>query len=191
MPARTGAPSILVRRERLAELLGERLRRETGHLALAAELFDGHVARGVDLGARNDARGPVLVPDPHVLHDQVEERVALLQQLLQLQLVAQIRGVLRDDAVAKQPEDGCVLLLEAQLELGLELIELVEVGHTQPILASPRARPHDARPGARDRDPARRAARGRTGAPTDADAARSGSTPRLSPARRAADRGRR
>src|SRR5205807_1311857 len=59
----------------------------------------------------------------------VEERVGRLRDLGQLELVAEICRVLRQHAVAEQPEDSRVLLLEAKLELRLELVELVEVAH--------------------------------------------------------------
>src|SRR3954471_6437529 len=65
---------FVVRAERLADLLCERLGGELRLLALPAQLLDGDVARGVDLGARDHPRRPVLVPDPYVLHPQVEER---------------------------------------------------------------------------------------------------------------------
>src|SRR5205085_12057422 len=86
-------------------------------------------ARGVDLGARDDPRRPVLVPHPHVLHLQVEERVARLRDVLEVEVVAEVRGVLGEDAVAEEAEDGRVLLLQAELEVGLELVQLVDVGH--------------------------------------------------------------
>src|SRR5947207_5750756 len=121
--------SIVVGAERLADLLGERLGGEARLLAVAAELLDGHVARRPRLGARDDARRAVLVPNPDVLHLQVEERVRRLRHLRQLELVAEVRRVLREDAIAEEAEDGLVLLLEAELELGLELVELVEVAH--------------------------------------------------------------
>src|SRR2546429_468797 len=47
-------------RLRLADALGERLGSQRGLVALAAQLLDRHVARGEDLGARNDPRRPVL-----------------------------------------------------------------------------------------------------------------------------------
>src|SRR4051794_24133464 len=75
---------IVVRGQRVADLLGERLRGQSGLFALAAELLDRDVARGPDLGARDDARGPVLVPHPHVFHPEMEERVAGLGNLLQV-----------------------------------------------------------------------------------------------------------
>ena len=60
----------------------------------------------------------------------MEERVARVQRRAQLVAVAEVGGVLRDDAVAEEAEDGRVLPLEPQLELGLVLVELVEMGHT-------------------------------------------------------------
>src|SRR2546421_1804852 len=125
----TGCPSVLVGREGLADLLRQRFGGEARLLTLGAQLLDRDVARGPGFGPRDDACRPVLVPDPDVLHLQMEERVRGLRDLGQLELVAEIRRVLRQDAVAKQAEDGGVLLLEAQLELGLELVELVEVAH--------------------------------------------------------------
>src|SRR5687768_911649 len=73
--ARSSVPLFVVA-QRLADPVGERLGGELGLLALAAELLDGDVARGVHLGARDHSRRAVLVPDPHVLHPQVEERIA-------------------------------------------------------------------------------------------------------------------
>ena len=59
----------------------------------------------------------------------VEERVARLRDVLEVELVAEVRRVLRQHAVAEEAEDGRVLLLQPELELGLELVELVEVRH--------------------------------------------------------------
>src|SRR3990172_2915652 len=103
--------------ERLPELLRQGLRREGRRVSLPAELLDRHVARRVDVGARDDARRAILVPDPHVFHRQVEERIARVVVRLQIGVVAEVRRVLRDNAVAKEAEDGRVLLLEPELEL--------------------------------------------------------------------------
>src|SRR5207253_10529004 len=86
---------VVVRGERLADALGEGLGRQRRLVAVAAQLLDGHVARGVDLGARDDPGRAVLVPDPDVLHLELEERVALLRDVLQVELVAEVRRVLR------------------------------------------------------------------------------------------------
>src|SRR5690348_3990806 len=59
----------------------------------------------------------------------MEERVVRLRDLREIEAVAEVRRVLRQDAVAEEPEDRRVLLLEAELELCLELVELVEVAH--------------------------------------------------------------
>src|ERR1700751_4665454 len=59
---------LVVGAERLADSLGQRFRGQAGLVALAAQLLDRHVARGVDLGARDDPGRAVLVPDPDVLH---------------------------------------------------------------------------------------------------------------------------
>src|SRR5206468_2130563 len=93
------------------------------------ELLHRHVARGPDLGARDDPGGPVLVPDPDVLHLQMEERIVRLRDLSEIELVAEVRGVLSENAVPEEAEDGGVFLLQLELELGLELVELVEITH--------------------------------------------------------------
>src|SRR6476619_7713911 len=85
---------VVVARKRLADALGEILGRERGLVALAAQLLDGHGARRVYLGPRNDPRRPILVPHPDVLHSQMEERIARLRHVLEIELVAQVRGVL-------------------------------------------------------------------------------------------------
>src|SRR5581483_1838808 len=137
-------PKRYVSRERLevfdlaaafADPLGERLGRQHVLVALAAELLDRDVARGVDLGPRDHPRRPVLVPDPDVLHADVEEGVARLWHVLEVELVAQVRGVLGEDAVPEQREDRAVLLLETKLGLGFELVELVEVAHERDCIA--------------------------------------------------------
>src|SRR5919109_1061311 len=112
-------------------------------VALAAQLLDGDVARGVDLGAGDDPGRAVLVPDPHVLHLQVEERVARLRDVLQVEVVAEVGRVLGEDAVAEEAEDGRVLLLQAKLEVGLELVQLVQVRHG--LSLAPRGRAGSAR----------------------------------------------
>ena len=115
--------------QRLAHALGERLGGQLRLVALAAELLDREVARRVHLGARDHPRRPVLVPDPHVLHLQVAERVARLRRDLEVEPVAEVGRVLREDAVAEEAEDGRVLALQLELELRLELVELVEMAH--------------------------------------------------------------
>ena len=64
----------------------------------------------------------------------MEERVAGLRDVLEVELVAEVRGVLGEHAVPEEAEDGRVLLLQPELGLGLELVELVEVGHPRRIL---------------------------------------------------------
>ena len=129
-------------REAFAEALGERLRGQLGIVVLAAQLLDGDVARGVDLGARDDPGRAVLVPDPHVLHLHVEERIARLRRDLEVELVAEVGRVGREDAVAEEAEDGRVLPLQRQLELRLEFVQIVQVGHsTQSSSASSSSTP--------------------------------------------------
>src|SRR5439155_20489622 len=118
--------------ERLADPLGQRLRRQARLVALAAQLLDRDVARGVDLGPRNDPRRPVLVPDPDVLELELEEREPAgraRRRLLHVELVAEVRRVLCQHAEAEEREDGLVLLLQRKLELRLVLVEIVEVRH--------------------------------------------------------------
>src|SRR6059036_3613174 len=84
---------LVLEAERLADALGERLGRQLGLVALAAELLDRHVARGEDLRARDDPRRPVLVPDPDVLELELEERQAPGRGrgcLLHVELVAEV-----------------------------------------------------------------------------------------------------
>ena len=59
----------------------------------------------------------------------MEERIARLRRVAEVELVAEIGRVLGQDAVAEQPEDRRVLPLQAELELGLELVELVDMRH--------------------------------------------------------------
>ena len=59
----------------------------------------------------------------------MEEGVARLGDVGEVELVAEVRRVLRQHAVAEEPENGRVLLLKGELELGLELVKLVEVRH--------------------------------------------------------------
>src|SRR5206468_1424734 len=143
--------------------LGERLGRELGLVALAAQLLDGDVARRVDLSPRDDPRRAVLVPDPDVLHLDVEERVARLRHDLEVELVAEVRRILREDAVAEETEDGGVLALQLELELCLELVELVEVGHGVSLDDVEAPTPPRGR-GLTGSDRAPRAARARSGA---------------------------
>ena len=83
--------------------------------------------------------GRRLVPDPDVLHLQLEERVGGLRDVLHVELVAEVGAVRGQHAVAKQRVDRAVLLLEAELELGLELVELVEVAHGEDCSSASRA----------------------------------------------------
>src|SRR5437868_6667586 len=84
---------VFVRRERLADPLRERFRGQLRVVALSAQLLDRDVARRVDLRPRDDPRRSVLVPDPDVLHLQVEERIAGLRDVVQVELVAEVRRV--------------------------------------------------------------------------------------------------
>src|SRR5205823_10414492 len=123
-----------------------------------------------------------------VLHLQLEKRVALLRQVLEVEPVAEVSRVLRQNAVAKEAEDRRVLPLQSELELGLELVQLVEMRHEAVIVALPAGTgpAPDREPPASDR--ARRAARARTGAPPGADGGRSGPARRWSRHRRAGGR---
>src|SRR5690348_4346645 len=71
----------------LADLLRKRFGGEDRLVTLAAQLLDRHVARGVDLRTRDHPGGAVLVPDPDVLHLQMEERVVRLRHVLDVELV--------------------------------------------------------------------------------------------------------
>src|SRR5205814_138995 len=88
--------------ERLAEPLGERLRRQLRLVAFGTKLLDRNVARRVDLRAGNDPRRPVLVPDPDVLHLDLEERIARLGRVLEVELVAEVGRVLGQNAVPEE-----------------------------------------------------------------------------------------
>src|SRR6266516_1305024 len=154
-PQRARSELVVIRWKSFADPLGEILRGQTRLVAFTPELLDGHVAGRVDLGPRDDPGRAILVPNPDVLHAQVEERVARLRDVLEVELVAEVCGVLREHAVAEQAEDSRVLLLQRELELGLELVELVDVRHEAVILAPP-ARPRPVRgraPRGRDRGP--------------------------------------
>jgi len=61
----------------------------------------------------------------------MEERVVRLGHVLEVELVAQVGRVLREDAVPEEAEDGAVFLLQPQLRLGLEFVEIVEVAHEE------------------------------------------------------------
>src|SRR5581483_10070084 len=116
---------VVVAAQRLADPLGERLGGERRLVALAAQLLDRHVAGREDLGARDDPRRPVLVPDPDVLEVELEERQPAgrrRRRLLDVELVAEIGRVLGQHAVPEQPEDRLVLLLQRELELCLVLV---------------------------------------------------------------------
>src|SRR6185437_2138403 len=52
-----------------------------------------------------------------------------LRDVLEIEFVAEVRRVLRQDAEAKKCVDSAVLLLEPQLELCFEVVELVEMAH--------------------------------------------------------------
>src|SRR5262249_61804472 len=69
----------------------------------------------------------------------LEGRVARSGHHLEIELVAEVRRVLREDAVAEQTEDGRVLLLQPELELGLELVELIQVAHASESSAARRS----------------------------------------------------
>src|SRR5262249_18583253 len=59
----------------------------------------------------------------------VEERIRRLRDVLQVELVAEVRRVLCQHTEPEERVDGAVFLLEAELELGLVVVELVEVAH--------------------------------------------------------------
>src|SRR5437868_11977051 len=132
LPASTASSrglEIVVFVQAVAQPLGELVCGELGLVALALQLLDGHVGRGIDLDPRDHPPGPVLVPHPDVLHLHVEERIRRLRHVLEVELVAEIRRVLRQDAEAEQRVDRAVLLLEPELQLRFEVVELVEVAH--------------------------------------------------------------
>jgi hypothetical protein len=63
----------------------------------------------------------------------MEERIAHLRQRLEVELVAEVRRILREDAVPEEQEDGGVLALQGELELGLVLVEIVEMRHGESV----------------------------------------------------------
>jgi hypothetical protein len=89
----------------------------------------------VHLGARDDPRRPGLVPHPDVLHHQARERIRRLVVSLDLQPVAQVGRLGGQHAVAKQAEYRRVFTLQPQLELGVVLLEVVDVGHRRKVYA--------------------------------------------------------
>src|SRR5438093_9619609 len=132
LPASTASSSgleIVVFVQAVAQPLGELVCGELGLVALALQLLDGHVGRGVHLDPRDHPPRPVLVPDPDVLHLHVEERIRRLRHVLEVELVAEVGRVLRQDAEAEQRIDRAVLLLEPELQFGFVVVELVEVAH--------------------------------------------------------------
>src|SRR5438552_5930622 len=132
LPASTASSrglEIVVFVQAVAQPLGELVCGELGLVALALQLLDGHVGRGVDLDPRDHPTGPVLVPHPDVLHLHVEEGIRRLWHVLEVELVAEVCRVLRQNAEAEERIDRAVLLLEPELQLRLEVVELVEVAH--------------------------------------------------------------
>src|SRR5262249_53044459 len=92
-------------------------------------------------------------------------------------------------AEAEKRVDRAVLLLEAELELGLEVVQLIQVAHG--VIVALRSGPPPGLSRARKGpDRARKAARGRTPARGGGGAGPSGRARRLSRRRRGADRGR-
>src|SRR5947209_15798533 len=113
----------------------------------------------------------------------MEERVRLLRDVGALELVAQICRVLREHAVAEEAEDGLVLLLQLELEVGLVLVEIVQVRHAGLSVAGQGESgppPFQGLPGP---ERARRGGRARTRARGVAGAGRAGRA-RRSPRRR-------
>ena len=117
---------------------------------------------------------------------QVEERVRGLRRVRALELVAEVRRVRREHAVAEEPEDRLVLLLQPELELGLVLVEIVEVRHPGPQCSRARRSCTSPGPGSRGPERSRRAARGRRRARAGAGAGPAGRARRSRRRRRAA-----
>src|SRR4051794_1506076 len=98
---------------------------------------------------------------------------------MEIELVAEVRRVLRQHAVAEEAEDGRVLLPQLELELRLVLVELIEVAHLEQCSPAPRG--SSRAPGA---------ARARTAVRADGGAAPAGPARRSPRRRRAKRRGR-
>src|SRR3954453_89828 len=92
----------------------------------------------------------------------MEKRVALLRDVVEVELVAEIGRVLRQHAVPEQAEDGRVFALQLELELRLVFVELVEIRHAV-IVVAPAASPNRPHRGRSAPDPGRAAAAARTG----------------------------
>ena len=100
----------------------------------------------------------------------------------------EVRGVLGEHAVAKQREDRRVLALQPELEIGLELVEIVEVTHA--VESSPAGSPGPWARAARPRPTRARAAARLRPAPRGAPRARRrGRTACASPRRRSRSHG--
>ena len=128
---------LVVRAACVVEARGERLGGEPRLVVLAPELLHRDVARGVDLGARDDPRRAGSCPTPRRPPSARGRTGSWPAAHLEVELVAEVGRVLGQHAVAEEREDGGVLALELELELGLELVELVEMAHGASLSARP------------------------------------------------------
>src|ERR1039457_5746013 len=104
-----------------------------GHLEVAArEFLDVHVLEGHDPDILHESRRPVHVPDPRVLHCDLEIHFTVLgRPYVQLNLVRQVETALGLDDMGEQADDVPVLAVELQLHLGLVLLEIL-CAHARP-----------------------------------------------------------
>src|SRR5690606_20510131 len=100
-----------------------------------------------DMRPRNDARGPIAIPHPHVTHFQLEQQIRGVRNAVNFQLIAQIGRLVGDDAIAENRKDVCVLLLEPQLKLCVVLVQVLSACHDKhPLPSVTGAEPRATRP---------------------------------------------
>ena len=112
-----------------------------GQLEVAGgELLDVDVLERQHPHRLHETVGAVDVPDPDVLHRDLEVEVVLGVAAGELDLVGQVEAALGLDHVAELADDVAVFAVEGQLDLAVVVVELVLI-HRPPTLPSvPRAR---------------------------------------------------
>src|SRR5215813_8071386 len=108
-----------------------------GKLQVALRQFlDIHVLEGHDPYVLHEPGRAVHVPDPRVVHGDLEEHLAVVGRAdLKVHVVGEIEPALGLDHVREEPDDVAVLAIELQLHLGLVLLEILRA-HVLPSAAS-------------------------------------------------------
>src|SRR3954451_9654338 len=100
------------------------------------EFLDVDVLERHDAHVLDEPGGAVHVPDPRVVHLDLEVDLAVGVSHVQVDLVGEVEPALRLDDVGELADDVAILPIELELHLGLVLLEILCAHRVPPSMAS-------------------------------------------------------